>query len=108
LCAVTAEAYPPLVICYKAGMATSRRFAWSVLALTLWLPSCGSVTPVPVSIQESPDRFVRLEPRDRENRRETSTTLPHPLNLSTEDWERILSGIQVQSRKDTLLFTFAI
>src|ERR1051326_6828583 len=88
-------------------MATFRRFSPAVLALTLLLPSCANVTQVPVSIQETPDRFVRLEPRDGENRREASTPFQHPLKLSTEDWERILSGVQVQSRKDTVLFTIA-
>lgn len=67
--------------------------------------SCTRVSQTPVSIQEDPDQFIRLEGRYGDERRQLTTRFDHPLMLSSEDWERILAGIQVQSRKDSFIFT---
>jgi hypothetical protein len=83
----------------------SLSFSAAVLIPVL-VSSCVSVTQVPVSIQESADRFVRLEGQG-DRYRTGSNRFEHPLNLSVEEWERILSSIQVQGRKDTFIFTTA-
>ena len=76
------------------------------ILLPFLFSSCVSVTQAPVSIQESPDRFIRLEGHE-DRYRTGSNRFEHPLNLSVGEWERILSSIQVQGRKDTFLFTTA-
>jgi hypothetical protein len=75
--------------------------------LSVWSTSCTTVTQAPVSVQEDPTHFVRLEGRYGDERRERATRFEHPLTLTTTEWERLLSSIQVQSRKDTFLFTTA-
>jgi Short C-terminal domain len=69
--------------------------------------SCATVTQSPVSVQEDPNHFIRIEGRYGDERRERFTRFEHPLTLTAGQWERILTSIQVQSRKDTFLFTTA-
>ena len=52
---------------------------------------------------EEQERFVRLEPRPDGAARGT-----HPVVLSPADWMRILAGIRIQPRKDSILFTRAL
>jgi hypothetical protein len=84
--------------------------SFSLLAAVLILivfSSCVSVTQAPVAIQETPNRFIRLEGRYGDQHRTGSNRFDHPLNLTVGEWERILSSIQVQGRKDTFIFTTA-
>lgn len=46
---------------------------------------------------EGQDRYVRVEPRPH-NGREEDRSFSHPVTLSSRDWERILSLIQVTPR----------
>ncbi|TAL12782.1 MAG: SHOCT domain-containing protein [Nitrospirae bacterium] len=54
-------------------------------------------------IQEEQERFVRLE-----GRTEGAGRFAHPVALSPADWMRILAGIRIQPRKDSILFTRAL
>lgn len=49
------------------------------------------------------ERFVRLEART-----EGAARFAHPVLLSSAEWARILAGIRIQIRKDSLLFTRAM
>ena len=83
------------------------RYLFSALTLGILLQSCAAVTQAPLSIQEDPDRFIRIEGSYGEEHRVGPTRFEHPLILTAAEWEHILSTIQVQSRKDTFLFTTA-
>lgn len=87
----------------------SGRTSWRLVALALLLLSQGCMSPARVArpIDESPDRFVRVEARYGDPRREGPTRFAHPVGLSTEEWARILSHIQVQSYQDRFIFTTA-
>ena len=93
----------------SCGMSAMRTLVYllSVVTLSLLSQSCAMVTQAPLSVQEDPSHFIRIEGRYGDERREGSTRFEHPLTLSVTEWERILSSIQVQSRKDTFLFTVA-
>ena len=82
-------------------------YLFSALTLAILFQSCATVTQAPVSVQEDPDRFIRIEGRYGDEHRVGPTRFEHPLILTAAEWERILSNIQVQSRKDTFLFTTA-
>ena len=85
-----------------------RRYLFSALTLAILFQSCTTVSQAPpLSVQEDPDRFIRIEGRYGDEHRVGPTRFEHPLILTTEEWERILSNIQVQSRKDTLIATTA-
>jgi hypothetical protein len=78
-----------------------------MLALLLMSEGCMSPGRVARPIDESPDRFVRVEARYGDPRREGPTRFAHPVGLNTEEWARILSHIQVQSYQDRFIFTTA-
>ena len=82
-------------------------YLFSSLTLCILFQSCAAVTQAPVSAQEDPERFVRIEGRYGDEHRVGSSRFEHPLTLSAAEWERLLSSIQVQSHKDTFLFTTA-
>lgn len=90
-------------------MSAMRGAVYLVLALTLSVlsPSCATVTQAPLSVQEDPNHFIRIEGRYGDERRGAPTRFEHPLTLTAAEWERVLASIQVQSRKDTFLFTTA-
>jgi hypothetical protein len=85
----------------------SARHLFSALTLCILFQSCAAVTQAPLSVQEDPDRFIRIEGRYGDEHRIGPTRFEHPLTLTAVEWERILSNILVQSRKDTFLFTTA-
>lgn len=89
-----------------------RRFPWgprilSALTVCLVGQSCASVTQTPVSIQEEQDRFIRVEGRYGDVRREANHRFDHPITIIPEDWRRILSSIRVQSHNEGFLFISA-
>jgi len=57
------------------------------------------------SLQESQERFVRVEAHSGDRRPEGVTRFSHPLRLSPAEWARILSSVRIQSRKDSFIFT---
>jgi hypothetical protein len=79
----------------------------SVVAFSVLSTACTTVIPSPVSVQEDSNRFVRIEGRYGDERRKRDTRFEHPFILTAPEWERLLADIQVQSRKDTLIFTTA-
>ncbi|MEP6601001.1 MAG: hypothetical protein ABJB49_04235, partial [Nitrospirota bacterium] len=82
-------------------------YLFSALTLSILFQSCAAVTQAPLSIQEDPERFIRIEGRYGYEHRVGSSRFEHPLTLTAAEWERLLSSIQVQSHKDTFLFTTA-
>jgi Short C-terminal domain len=77
----------------------------STVAFSVLSTACTTVTPAPVSVQEDSNHFVRIEGRYGDERRKRYLRFEHPFILTVAEWERLLTGIQVQSRKDTLIFT---
>ena len=82
-------------------------YLFSALTLCILFQSCAAVTQAPRSVEEDPEHFIRLEGRYGDAHRVGSSRFEHPLTLSAAEWERLLSSIQVQSHKDTFLFTTA-
>jgi hypothetical protein len=82
-------------------------YLFSALTLCILFQSCAAVTQAPLSVQEDPERFIRIEGRYGDEHRVGSSRFEHPLTLTAAEWERLLSSIQVQSHKDTFLFTTA-
>jgi hypothetical protein len=54
---------------------------------------------------EEQERFVRLDVRAGGPSPEGPARFAHPLFLSSAEWARILAGIRIQPRKDSVLFT---
>ncbi len=54
------------------------------------------------------ERFVRLDARADDPRREGAARFAHPVVLSPAEWARILAGIRIQRRQDSVLFTRAL
>ncbi len=77
----------------------------SAVAFSVLSTACTTVTPASVSVQEDSNHFVRIEGRYGDERRKRYTRFEHPFILTVPEWERLLAGIQVQSRKDTLIFS---
>lgn len=57
---------------------------------------------------EEQERFVRLDARVDTPRPEGAARFAHPVLLSSAEWARILAGIRIQPRKDSVLFTRAL
>jgi hypothetical protein len=57
---------------------------------------------------EEQERFVRLDARADDPRPEGAARFAHPVLLSSAEWARILAGIRIQPRKDSLIFTSAL
>lgn len=66
-------------------------------------PSCADVTQVPLSVKEETDRFIRIEPRAGAGDRFGARQFSHPLTLSPEEWQRILSSIRIQKAQTFLV-----
>ena len=81
----------------------SLRFLAGVLLLLL-AQACADVTPVPLSVKEEPERFIRIEPRAGAGDMFGTRRFSHPLTLSAAEWQRILSGIRLQTRTQGFLF----
>jgi hypothetical protein len=97
-------------IWYKRDMGVIGRCVYFFSAaafLSVLSTACTTVTPALVSVQEDSNHFVRIEGRYGDERRKRYTRFEHPFTLTVPEWERLLAGIQVQSRKDTLIFTTA-
>ncbi|MGH7410837.1 MAG: SHOCT domain-containing protein [Candidatus Methylomirabilis sp.] len=81
--------------------------AWSLPVLVLlvtWSALAGCLGPLSYTrtIQESPDRAVRLEARYGAGRDGTSLRFAHPIVLSEADWGQILNRIYVRHVKSLL------
>jgi hypothetical protein len=57
---------------------------------------------------EEQERFVRLDTRADDPRPEGAVRFAHPILLSSAEWARILAGIRIQHRKDSVIFTRAL
>ncbi len=79
----------------------------SAIVLILLGQACLGPVRVAQPVHESQDRFVRVEARYGDPRRDGAVRFAHPLTLNPDEWARILSRIQVQSHKDSFLFTTA-
>ena len=77
----------------------------AMVALAALSASCTPVNQAPLSVQEDANHFVRIDGHYGDARRERFTRFDHPLTLTAAEWQRILGSIQVQSRKDTFLFS---
>jgi hypothetical protein len=77
------------------------------VALLLFGQACAGPGRIARPIDEGQDRFVRVEARYGDPRREGPVRFAHPVNLGQEEWTRILSRIQVQSYQDSFIFTTA-
>ncbi len=91
--------------CRWSKVSVKRLLAPLLLPALLLSQSCADVTQVPLSVKEEPDRFIRIEARSGEGHRFGTRQFSHPLTLSAEEWQRILSGIRIQARTEALLFT---
>lgn len=85
------------------------RYKVTLSAIVLILLGQACLGPVRVAqpVHESQDRFVRVEARYGDPRRDGAVRFAHPLALNPDEWTRILSRIQIQSHKDSFLFTTA-
>ena len=82
------------------------RFHSSIVFLLATLVLCQACLGPKRSIRpvhEEQERFVRLETRP-----DGAARGAHPVGLGTADWMRILAGIRIQPRKDSVLFTRAL
>jgi hypothetical protein len=89
------------------GFTRAPGFWLAILALALLGQACLGPVRDTRPVREEQDRFVRLEARYGEQRREGPTGFAHPFPLPPQEWTRILSSIRVQTRKDTVIFTTA-
>lgn len=78
-----------------------------VVILLLISQACMSPARVARPIDETQDRFVRVEARYGDPRRDGPTRFAHPFTLGKDEWARILSRVQVQSYQDSFIFTTA-
>lgn len=78
-------------------------------ALVLLCQACSG--PAELSARpahESEERFVRTDARAGDGRADGAGRFVQPVALSPADWMRILAGIRIQPRKDSLFFTTAL
>jgi hypothetical protein len=82
---------------------------WLCLGLTLLGQACSGPAPAAdrsvLPPHEERERFVRLEARLGDPLGEGVMQFSHPLRLSPAEWTRLLSGVHIQSRKDSFIFT---
>jgi len=87
---------------------TASVMGWLCLGLALLGQACSGPAPAPdrsVLPRHEEERFVRLEARLGDPLWEGVTQFSHPLRLSPSEWARLLSGVRIQSRKDSFIFT---
>ncbi len=78
-------------------------------ALVLLCQACSATAERSArSAHESEERFVRTDARAGDGRADGAGRFAHPVALSPPDWMRILTGIRIQPRKDSLFFTTAL
>lgn len=74
-------------------------------ALVLLCQACQGPERSARPAHEEQERFVRLDARADDPRPEGAARFAHPVLLSSAEWARILAGIRIQPRKDSVLFT---
>lgn len=84
-------------------MKTTLRLLLSGLSLAILCQACLGAVQTVRPLHEDQERFVRLEPRQ-----ESAARGAHPVGLGVADWMRLLAGIRIQPRKDSVLFTRAL
>jgi hypothetical protein len=77
-------------------------------ALVLLCQACQGPERSARPAHEEQERFVRLDVRADDPRPEGAARFAHPVLLSAAEWARILAGIRIQPRKDSVLFTRAL
>ena len=77
-------------------------------ALLLLCQACQGPERSARPAHEEQERFVRLDARADDPRPEGAARFAHPVLLSSAEWARILAGIRIQPRKDSVLFTRAL
>jgi len=90
------------------GFLSARSSAMAVVllsALTLLCQACQSPDRRARHAHEEQERFVRLDVRAGDSSPEGPARFAHPVVLNSAEWTRILAGIRVQLRKDSVLFT---
>jgi hypothetical protein len=92
--------------CRWPKFSVKRLLALLLILTPLLAQSCADVTQVPLAVKEEPDRFIRIEPRAGDGDRFGTRRFSHPLTLSAEEWQRILSSIRIQKTlAESFLFT---
>ena len=89
-------------------MKTTSRLLLSGLPLALLCQACLGPVQSVRPLHEDHERFVRLEARAGDPRAEGARRFAHPVALSPAEWVRILAGIRIQPRRDSVLFTTAL
>ena len=87
---------------------SSRSHARAVVllsALALLCQACQGLDRSARAAHEEQERFVRLDVRAGDPSPEGTARFAHPVFLSSAEWARILAGIRIQPRKDSVLFT---
>lgn len=77
-------------------------------ALVLLCQACQGPERSARPAHEEQERFVRLDARADDPRPDGIARFAHPVLLSSAEWARILAGIRIQPRKDSVLFTRAL
>jgi hypothetical protein len=77
-------------------------------ALALLCQACQGLERSARPAHEEQERFVRLDVRAGDSSPAGAARLAHPVFLSAAEWARILAGIRIQPRKDSLIFTRAL
>jgi len=77
-------------------------------ALVLLCQACQGPERSARPAHEEQERFVRLDARAGDPSPEGTARFAHPVRLSSAEWARILAGIRIQLRKDSVLFTRAL
>lgn len=80
----------------------------SVLVLLCQACSAGPAERNARPAHENEERFVRTDARAGDGRADGAGRFAHPVALSPADWMRILAGIRIQPRKDSVFFTTAL
>lgn len=90
---------------------SSRSHARAVVllsALVLLCQACQGPERSARPAHEEQERFVRLDARADAPRQEGAARFAHPVLLSAAEWARILAGVRIQPRKDSVIFTKAL
>jgi hypothetical protein len=87
---------------------TTSRLLLAGIPLAFLCQACLGPVQTARALHEEQERFVRLEARTNDPRPEGAARFAHPVLLSSAEWARILAGIRIQPRKDSVIFTRAL
>jgi len=87
---------------------TPSRLLLAGIPLAFLCQACLGPVQTTRALHEEQERFVRLEARTDDPRPEGAARFAHPVLLSSAEWARILAGIRIQPRKDSVIFTRAL